>query len=262
MNENRSSLVVPIAIIVCILIIAGAFYYQGKNPQAPSNTASSTPTQLSQLLPPADGINMAKFRPVDATDKIRGSASAPIKIVVYTDLECPACKYFHQQTQAIQANYVDTGKVAIIYRDFPLDQLHSKSRNEFLAAECVNEIGGTDKFYQFVDQIFVITPSNNGLDPAKLGETAKALGVDTKSFDACMTAKKYADQIQKSVDEAIALGAQGTPFWILVAPDNSTIPVFGGVPADRLGQAFDLILGTPAPATPAVTIPTASTTAI
>ncbi|MFA6254210.1 MAG: thioredoxin domain-containing protein [Candidatus Paceibacterota bacterium] len=245
MNENRSSLAVPIAIIVCILIIIGAFYYQSQNPGKPASnqTASSTvPAELSQILPPAENIDMAKFRSVDATDKIRGSANAPIKLVVYTDLECPACKYFHTQLKTLEGRYVPEGTVAIIYRDFPLDSLHSKSRTESLAAECVNETGGLEKYWQFVDKIFEITPSNNGLDLAKLGETAKALGIDTKTFDACVASKKYADKIQKSVDEALALGAQGTPFFVLVTP-NQNIPVFGGIPADRLAAAFDLLLG-------------------
>jgi protein-disulfide isomerase len=256
MEENRSSLAVPIAIIICILVVAGAFYFKDQNPNAKNGlTASSTSSELSQLLPVAEGINMAKFRPVDASDKIRGSINAPIKLVVYTDLECPACKYFHQQLKTIESKYVTSGSVAIIYRDFPLDSLHSKARNEFLAAECVNEIGGSEKFWQFVDKIFEITPANNGLDPAKLGETAKALSIDTKAFNACMTAKKYAANIQKSVDEATTLGAQGTPFFVLVTP-NQSIPVFGGLPALRLGEVFDLLLGvTPTPAV------TASTTA-
>jgi len=242
MDENRSSLVVPIAIVVGVLIVAGAFYYKSQNPQAGKPT-STTPTELGQLLPVAEGTDLTKFRPVDTTDKILGSASAPIKLVVYTDLECPACKYFHEQLKLIEPKYITTGRVAVIYRDFPLDSIHSKSRNEFLAAECVNEIGGNDKFWQFIDKIFEVTPSNNGLDPAVLTQTAKDLGINSQSFAACVKANKYASQIQKSVDEATALGAQGTPFFIVVTQDQ-TIPVFGGISADRLSAALDLLLGT------------------
>lgn len=242
MSENRSSFVVPVAIIACILIIAGAFYYRGQNPQT-SNQATSTPTQLSQLLPAASGIDLTKFRPIDNTDKVWGSPNAPVKLVIYTDLECPACKYFHQQLKTLEAKYITSGSLVITYRDFPLDSLHTKSRNEFLAAECVNEIGGSNKFWQFIDKIFEITPSNDGLDPAKLGQTAKALGIETKGFDTCMKARKYADQISKSVNEAVALGAQGTPFWIITSPDGSNTPVFGGLPAEQLSVVFDTLLG-------------------
>ncbi len=242
MNENQSSWTTPVIIIIGALIVAGAFYYQSKNP-----STASVPTELSQLLPATKGIDLTKFRPVDTTDKIRGSASAPIKLVVYTDLECPACQYFHRELKKIEGNYVTTGKVALIYRDFPLN-IHPKSPTEFLAAECVNELGGLDKYWLFMDKIFEITPSNNGLDPVKLGETAKTLGVDMKAFESCMTAKKYADKIQKSVDEATAIGSKassfGTPFWVLVT-DEQTIPVFGGLPAENLSKAFDLLLDVP-----------------
>lgn len=241
MDENRSSFALPIVIIIGLLIVVGAFYYKSQNPQANKPTPT-IPTELSQLLPIANGIDLTKFRPVDNTDKILGSADAPIKLVVYTDLECPACKYFHEQLKLVEAKYITTGEVTVIYRDLPLDSLHSKSRGEFLAAECVNEIGGNDKFWQFVDKIFEVTPSNDGLDPAVLTQTANSLGIDSASFDACVKANKYAGQIQKSIDEALALGVPGTPFFVLVTPDQ-TVPVFGGVPADSLSTVFDLLLG-------------------
>lgn len=258
MEENKSSWLVPVAIVICILLIGGAVYYKDK--VKPGNNATSTASSispaLSQILEPAKDVNMSVFRTVDATDKLRGSASAPIKVVVYTDLECPACKYFHQQLKLVEDKYVTSGKLAVVYRDFPLDALHPKARNEFLAAECVNSLGGNEKYWQFIDKIFEITPANNGLDPAKLDETAKSFGVDSKTFTACMSTKKFADKIQASVTEGEKLGVNGTPFFVIVTPDQS-IPVFGGVPADRLSAAFDVLLGT----APATTEATASTTA-
>ena len=260
MDEKRSSLAIPVAIIVCILIVVGAFYYQSQNPsQNLAVEKDSIIAGLGQLIPEAQGVNVNNFRPVDATDKIRGSINAPIKLVVYTDLECPACKYYHNQLKAIEAKYVAAGPVAIVYRDFPLDQLHPQARTEFLAAECVGETGGLEKYWQFIDTIFELTKSNNGLELAKLGETVKALNIDTKTFEACMTSKKYADKIQASVDEAIKLGAPGTPTSILVDNKGNLIPITVALPAERLSAVFDLLLGTPAQTTD--TTPTASTTA-
>jgi len=247
MDENKTSLAVPAAIIIFILVIAGAVYYRSNidpsdNLAATSAATATSSSELAKIIQPAEGINLASLRDVDLTDKIRGEANAPIKVIVYTDLECPACKYFHNQLRATENNYVNTGKVAIIYRPFPLESLHPvKAVNEFMAAECVSELGGNEKYLQFIDKIFEITPSNNGLDPAKLSETAQTLGVDIKSFDSCLTAKKYNDKIQAGVQEAITLGAQGTPFFVIVAKDQK-IPVFGGLPAERLAAAFDLLL--------------------
>ncbi len=270
MEEKQSSWLVPVAIVICILLIGGAVYFKDKTNANTGNNASSTgavPTQLSQILKPAEGVDVTKLRPIDGTDKLRGQANAPIKVVVYTDLECPACKYFHQQLKTVEAKYVTSGQVAISYRDLPLDQIHPKSRTEFLAAECVKEVGGVDKYWQFIDKIFEITPSNNGLDVAKLGETAKELGIDSKSFNSCVSSKKFAADIEKSVQEATALGIQGTPFFVVITKDQ-TIPVYGAAPAEALSAAFDILLGTDktsaleASSTPAGIVAGTSTTVI
>jgi protein-disulfide isomerase len=249
MEESKSSWLVPSAIVICLLLIGGAVYYKDIRVEDGSDTKNNIPSEINQILKVDTGAKIDAFRPVDDTDHVRGLTTAPIKLVVYTDLECSACKYFHQQLQAVEKEYVDTGKVAIVLRNFPLDVLHDKAREEALATECVNELGGNDKYWQFVDKIFEITPSNDGLDLAKLGETASALGIETKGFEACMTAKKYADNIEKSVQEAVALGAQGTPFFVITTEDQ-VIPIFGGLPAETLSLAFDLL---PTPETSAST---------
>jgi len=220
-----------------LLLIAGAVYFKDKAPKQELPVG----VDLSQTLPLAEQINLGTFRPVDNTDKLFGETGAPIKLVVYTDLECPACKYFHQQIKLIEPRYITSGQVALVYREFPLDSIHSKVRTEFLASECVREIGGTDKYWQFVDRIFEITPSNNGLDLSQLAETAKELKIDSKSYEACVESEKYAEAIQQSLDEVIALGGRGTPFWLIVTKDQVT-PVYGAVDAARLSAAFDLLL--------------------
>ncbi len=276
MEENKGSWLVPVAIIICLLLIGGAVYFKDVKPQDSNNDASSTGNLvaspvLDQILTLDDGrggifdvkqFDLSALRPVDASDHILGSASAPVKIIVYTDLECPACKYYHTQLKTLESKYVTTGKLAIIYRAFPLDQIHSKVRNEFMAAECVNELGGNDKYWQFVAKIFEITPSNNGLDPAKLGETAKALGINVKSFDTCVAAGKYADKIQKSQDEATAVGAPGTPTTFVIDPQGGISPRGFAYQSSALSAAVDLLLTMPAATAPAAIAPVATTTGV
>lgn len=274
MEENKGSWLVPTAIIICLLLIGGAVYFKDVKPQG-SNNASSTGALvaspvLDQVLTLDDGrggifdvnqFDLGQLRPVDASDHILGDVNAPVKIIVYTDLECPACKYYHTQLKTLESKYVATGKLAVIYRAFPLDAIHSKVRNEFMAAECVNELGGNDKYWQFIDKIFEVTPSNNDLDPAKLSETAKALKINIKSFDTCLTANKYADKIQKSVDEAQALRAPGTPTTFIIDPQGGISPRGFAYQAKALSAAVDLLLTMPATAAP-ITIAPATTTGI
>lgn len=246
MEDTKSSWLVPFAIVVCLLLIGGAVYYKDVKADNENGKTTSAPSGLDQILKVDIGAKLKNFRPVDETDHIRGMANAPIKLVVYTDLECPACKYFHQQLKQIEADYVETGKVALVIRNFPLDILHQKARAEAQATECASELGGNDKYWQFVDKVFEITPSNDGLELAKLDEIAQTLGIEAKGFKACLETNKYADKVEKSVQEAVALGAQGTPFFVITTEDQ-IIPVFGGLPAETLGLAFDLLLGSEAP---------------
>ena len=116
---------------------------------------------------PADATNI-DIPPITEKDRLYGNPNAEIKIVEYSDTECPFCKQFDATLNAIMAQYKDGGKVAWIYRYFPLDGLHLKARHEAEALECAFEIGGNDKFWEYKTEIFKVTPGNDGLDPALL----------------------------------------------------------------------------------------------
>lgn len=105
-------------------------------------------------------------RPVGEGEHLRGDPKATVKIVEFSDLECPFCKRFHLTMQQVMEEY--SGKVAWVYRHFPLDSLHSKARKEAEATECAAELAGNDGFWAYIDKLFEITPSNNGLDPSLL----------------------------------------------------------------------------------------------
>lgn len=111
---------------------------------------------------------LENVKPVTATDHILGDINAPVKVVLYSDLECPFCKSFHQTMQEIMKSSYGTDKqVAWVFRNFPLKQLHSKAPKEAEALECAAELGGNDAFWKFLDKINEVTPSNNKLDQAQ-----------------------------------------------------------------------------------------------
>ena len=117
-------------------------------------------------------------RDVDENDHVLGNSNAPITIIEFSDTECPVCKKFHETMQKIMDEYGKDGEVKWVYRHFPLDQIHSKARKEAEATECANEIGGNEKFWEYINKIYEITPSNNGLDPAELLKIAKSIGLN------------------------------------------------------------------------------------
>lgn len=182
-----------------------------------------TPTQAVDGEEPA----AIQVRAVDEkTDHIRGDKDAKVTIVTFTDLECPFCKRFHDTTNQLMQKYGD--KVRLVYRHFPLDQLHSQARTEAIATECAGEQG---KFWEFTDIIFKETTSNDGLNLSKLPDYAKQVGVkDINKFNKCLADKKFADKVQADEQDAQGAGAQGTPYSVIVGPNGEMVPVNGAQP--------------------------------
>ncbi len=96
---------------------------------------------------------LENVKPVTAADHIRGDINAPVKIVQFSDIDCPFCKRFHTTMQEVMKTYGKDNKVAWVFRHLPLTQLHPDAANKAEASECVTEIGGNDKFWTFVDAL-------------------------------------------------------------------------------------------------------------
>ena len=232
-TKTENNLSVPLAIVVAGALIAGAVYFgAGKGGQGGS---------LNQP-PQVDTASLDKMRPITKDDHILGNLNAPVKIVEYSDTECPFCKAFHPTVGKIISEYGKDGRVALVYRHFPLDSIHPKSRKEAEATECANELGGNDKFWAYINRIYEITTSNNTLDPAELPKTAAFVGLDVKKFNACLASGKYAQVVAGDLADAIATGGTGTPWSIVVDKNGKKYPLSGAQPYEAVKQLVDLAL--------------------
>jgi protein-disulfide isomerase len=221
----KSQYVLPITIVVAGVLVAGAVFLVG---------GGSTPGGST-----TDKVTAREYDP--NTDYILGNPNAPVKVIEYSDLECPFCKEFQATMHQVMEYYGQSGQVAWVFRHFPLAQLHSKAPQEAQAAECAGELGGNEVFWQYVDRIFEITPGSNGLDLNQLPIVAGELGLDVNAFNACLASNRYAKKVSDSYAEAIALGAQGTPFTlVMVGGEAVTLP--GNQPYDSMRAAIDAIL--------------------
>ena len=187
-----------------------------------------------------------RVKPVTAKDHILGDPRAPVKVVEFSDFECPFCKRVHPTLQRLIKEYGEAGKVALVYRHFPLDSLHKKARKEAQASECANELGGNDAFWAYADRLFEMTPSNDGLDPSLLPKIAKDIGLDRGKFETCLAGDarggKYAAHIESDEQDAIASGGEGTPYTVVIAPDGETFPISGAQPYSAFKSIVDLAL--------------------
>lgn len=226
--EQRNPYLIPISIVVAGVIIAGAIFINGRSGTVATNEPT-TPT------------TPASFAPIAASDHILGNPNATVKIIEYSDMECPYCKRFHTTLKTLMDEYGKDGRLAWVYRHFPLD-IHPKAQEEAHAAECVNELGGPEKFWQFLDRIYEITPSNNGLDLTLLEKTAVEFGINADAFKSCQASGKYKEKIAAQTEDAINSGGRGTPWSILITKSGQAISVDGALPYDDLKAGIEQAL--------------------
>jgi protein-disulfide isomerase len=241
-NRQRGSVTnyaIPIAIVISGGLIATAMFFSaGENIRATSNTGTNQPTGAAPQLSGSIG----SVREVTADDHIKGDINAPVKIVEYSDFECPFCKRFHTTMNQIVNQYTDSGQVAWVYRHFPLDSLHPRNaRIVAVASECVNELAGDDAFWQFTDRFFEVTPSNDRTDlNTVLPQLYREVGVDQSQIEACIASGRYDQHIIDDFDNAVATGGRGTPWSVVVGPDGQTFSLSGAQPLAAVQQLIEL----------------------
>jgi len=150
-------------------------------------------------------------------DPVLGDKNAPVTIIEFSDYECPFCKrHFDQTLPQLVKTYVDTGKVKIVFRDFPLSFHDPMASKEAVAANCAKEQGGDKKYYEFHDEIFKRTTSNgNGLDDVKIQTIASDLKLNISSFTTCLSNTAMMDEVKKDIADGSEAGASGTPTFLI-----------------------------------------------
>ena len=238
-SAQPNNLSIPTAIVIAGILVAGAVLLGTPNNSNREEVKVPQPRGVEQQ---AEGLE--NMREISRNDHILGNFDAPVKIVEYSDFECPFCKRFHGTMGQVMDEYGKDGKVAWVYRHFPLDQLHPvKARKEAVASECANELGGNDAFWKFANRFYELTPSNNQTDiDTVLPQIAKEIGLDVILFNACLESGKYDKHIEDDVENAIVTGGRGTPWSIVVAKNGKKYPLSGALPYDSVKQLIELAL--------------------
>lgn len=146
------------------------------------------------------------------SDMVLGNTDAPVTIIEYASMTCPHCGAFHRNVlPKLKAEYIDTGKVRLIYRDFPLDGLALRAA---MTARC----GGPDRYFAFVDVIYLQkeTPAHASDPIAALGQLARLGGLSGDAFRACMQDKALEEYIlQTRLDGQKQFNVNSTPTFII-----------------------------------------------
>jgi protein-disulfide isomerase len=233
---TKKDLLVPGAIVIAGMFACAGLYFGlgGNKAVAPTQVA-----QNGQGQQEADTTN--KITPVSDKDHYVGNLNAPVKIVEYSDFECPFCKQFHKTLETVTAKYGD--KVVWVYRQFPLEQLHKKAPKVAMASECVAELGGNDAFWKFTNGYFDVTLSNDRTDiEAVFPKLIAQAGVDKTKFNECYTSGRHQDVIDANMQNAVETGGRGTPWTIIIAPNGKTFAVNGSQPQSVVEKTIETAL--------------------
>jgi len=186
-------------------------------------------------------------------DAVLGDANAQVTIIEFSDYQCSFCRKFWVETlPSIESQYIDTGKVKLVFRDFPLTSIHPMSQASAEAAESVRELGGDEAYFEFHDKMFseqniLDSGSVNGAVTKTIQYTiddlkrwASELGYD---ISASLDSGKYRNEVLNDASDAQKAGIKGTPYFIIIGSDGEGTALNGAQPFSAFKQVIDSKLG-------------------
>ena len=181
-----------------------------------------------------------KFIGVD-DDPILGDAKAKVLMIEFGDYQCPSCRMFWREVEPrLKKEYIDTGKVKLVFRDFPIVQIHPEAMLAAIAVDCA---GAQDKYWLMHDKVY--REQDKGEDgvvrfkDTDLKRWAKDIKLDTAAFNECLDSQKYRDEVAKDKADGDAVGIQGTPTFFIngrVVGGAQPYPVFKKIIDEELNK--------------------------
>lgn len=196
---------VVFGVLFIISLFTGGF---GIGDSTGNGVAAPSPSAPSPSIPTGVGnVNAEDF--LD-DDPVLGDADAELTIIEFSDFQCPYCKRVRDDAiRQVEEQYIKTGKVKLVYRDFPLSNIHPLAQKAAEASECADDQG---KFWEYHDKIF---EQQSSLSLSSLKSWAGDLGLNTNEFNSCLDSGKHTDEVNNDLKDASSAGARGTPYFIV-----------------------------------------------
>ncbi len=224
------SLAIGAIISAIVIIIAFVGFHSISNP----TELKIVPTPSAQQVGPAK-ITMNTF--LANGSPVLGDSNAPITLIEFGDYQCHFCNVFFHSTEGdILKNYVDTGKVKMIFKDYNI--IGPDSINASHGTHCANDQG---LFWEYHDILYSNwTGENNGWASSEnLMKFAQKVGLDIDIWSECMSNGKHSQIILGSNEDAKSLELTGTPAFFVIGPDGETTPIFGAQPYETFEKVFE-----------------------
>lgn len=242
---NKSTYNRLIIAIVSVAIVSAFLggYVTGAETTDPEKVFIREAVDNSQTKPTAQeqfGPQIIRNISLD-DDPIKGNPDATITIIEFSDFQCPFCAKFHQTTlPQLEQDYISTGKVNFVYRDFPIESIHPNAVPAALASECADDQG---KFWEMHDVIFENQGVWQGLGVPQavslFKDYAVNLGLDSNEFDLCIDSGKYLDEIRNDLDDGRQYGVTGTPGFFVGNEKIGFTKLIGAQPFSSFQKVID-----------------------
>ncbi len=174
-------------------------------------------------------------------DPIMGDPNAPITIIEFSDFQCPFCARFHVQTlPSIYEEYIDQGKVKLVFRDFPIQSIHPNALPASVAAECANDQG---KFKEMHDKLFENQNDWNKKETtAALSifvQYAEEIEIEKNEFESCIASGKHINDIRGDLEDGREYGVTGTPGFFVGNDEIGYVELKGAQPFESFKKIID-----------------------
>lgn len=212
MAKNKN-LLIPISILIGSIFISFGLFL-GLSNQATGSVKADLIAKAEEESVKED-TKLNPLLEITEDDHIFGNPEAPISLIEYSDFECPYCKRFHITPELLVEEF--KGKVNWVYRHYPLSFHDPAATLEASAAECANEQGGNEAFWNYAELIYENTAGNGkGTDKDRLIAMAGEIELDESSFKECLDSNKFKDRIKQDFKNGSKLGVSGTPATFVV----------------------------------------------
>lgn len=239
--KNNNSLV--IAILVATVVLGGTLVYLGTQVGCDNDALKAAVIDgVAEYVEGPAPAEQPEIEPLDMNDladddAVLGDPNAPVTIVEFSEYQCPYCEKFYSDVyQELKEKYVETGKVKIVFRDFPLS-FHEGAYPAALAAECVRDQLGDEGYFKMHDKLFENQGVLSGDAQAvaiSLEGFARDVEVDPDVYKECMASDKFQMEIFADVSFGQAAGISGTPSFLI----NGTLLV-GAQPFENFEQIIE-----------------------
>jgi len=236
MNSQNKTLVASITFAG--VIIAGSLVFLGTQIGSANNNAN---IQGQIARSPQEQAQPKTAKASEDNDAFMGDKNAPITIIEFSDYQCPFCRKFYNETlPQIKEKYINTGKVKLVYRDFPLS-FHKDAAPAAVAAECARDQKGNETYFAYHDLIFEgqnkLGQGTVNIPRDSLISYAQDLNLNMSKFEKCLDEQKYKQEVNQDLQDGIASGVEGTPGFFI-----NGISVEGAQPFETFDQIIAELL--------------------